>query len=332
MLQFDQLKRRDFITLLSGAAGWPLAARAQQGAMPVIGFLSIRSADDASSDPVTAFRQGLNETGYVLGRNVAIEHRWAANQLDRLPLFVTELVHRPVSVIAAFGTAPAQAAKAVSTTIPIVFLTADDPVKVGLVASLNRPGANITGVSFVSAMLGAKRLELLRTLRPKTDVIAVLVDPNSAESQNQSRGVEEAARALGQQVVILSAATASEIDTAFATLVQRGVGSLLVSGSPTYGTQRHQLVALCARHSLPALFSTREYTAAGGLISYGASISDSYRQAAIYVGRILKGDRPSDLPVLQPTKFELVINLRTAKTLGQDIPDKLIALADEVIE
>jgi putative tryptophan/tyrosine transport system substrate-binding protein len=327
------MKRREFITLLGGAAAaWPLAARAQQSAMPVIGFLSIRSADDASSDPVTAFRQGLNEAGYVLGRNVAIEYRWAANQLDRLPPFVTELVHRPVSVIAAFGTEPAQAAKAASTTIPIVFLTADDPVTVGIVASLNRPVGNVTGVTFVSAMLGAKRLELLRMLVPKTDVIAVLVDPKSTESQNQSRGVHEAARALGQEVVVLNAGTASEIATAFTTLVQQGVGALLVSGSPTFGSQRNQIVVLCARHSLPTLFSTREYSAAGGLISYGASISDSYRQAAIYVGRILKGDRPSDLPVLQPTKFELVINLKTAKALNLQIPDKLLALADEVIE
>jgi putative tryptophan/tyrosine transport system substrate-binding protein len=211
-------------------------------------------------------------------------------------------------------------------------LTADDPVTVGIVASLNRPGGNVTGVTFVSAMLGAKRLELLRMLVPKTDVIAVLVDPKSTESQNQSRGVHEAARALGQEVVVLNAGTASEIATAFTTLVQQGVGALLVSGSPTFGSQRNQIVVLCARHSLPTLFSTREYSAAGGLISYGASISDSYRQAAIYVGRILKGDRPSDLPVLQPTKFELVINLKTAKALNLQIPDKLLALADEVIE
>jgi putative ABC transport system substrate-binding protein len=332
------MKRREFITLLGGAAAatslaWPLAARAQQsGPTPVIGFLSIRSADDASSDPVTAFRQGLNEAGYIPGRNVAIEYRWAANQLDRLPAFITELVRRPVSVIAAFGTVPAKAAKAASTTIPIVFLTADDPVTVGIVTSLNRPGGNVTGVTFVSAMLGSKRLELLRLLAPKTDVIAVLMDPTSTESQNQSREVQEAAHALGQQVVVLSASSASEIDTAFTALGQQRVGALLVSGSPTFGSQRNQIAALCARYSLPALFSTREYSAAGGLISYGASISDSYRQAAIYVGRILKGDRPSDLPVLQPTKFELVINLKTAKALGLDVPDRLLALADEVIE
>jgi putative ABC transport system substrate-binding protein len=325
------VKRRDFLALIGGtAAAWPLAVSAHPGT-PVIGIVSIRSADDVSSAPVDAFRQGLIEAGYVPGQNVAVEYRWAANQLDRLPAFATELVRRPVSVIAAMGTASAQAAKAASTTLPIVFLTADDPVKLGLVASLNRPGANVTGVSFVSAMLGAKRLELLRTLMPKADLIAVLVDPNSAESQNQSRGVEEAARALGQQVVFVNAPP-SEIDRAFITVVQRGAGALLVSGSPSFGSQRHRIATLCAQHSLPALFSTREYSAAGGLMSYGASISDAYRQVAIYVGRILKGDRPSDLPVLQPTKFELVINLTTAKTLGLELPDRLLALADEVIE
>jgi putative ABC transport system substrate-binding protein len=213
-----------------------------------------------------------------------------------------------------------------------VFLTADDPVAVGLVGSLNRPGGNVTGVSFVSAMLGAKRLELLRALVPQTDVIAVLVDPKNAESQNQSRGVQEAARALGQPLVVFNAGNGTEIDRAFASLVQRRASALLVSGSPMFGSRRDQIVALCARHSLPALHSTREYSAAGGLISYGASISDAYRHTALYVARILKGDRPSDLPVVQPTRFELVINLKTAKALGIEVPDKLLALADEVIE
>jgi len=326
------MKRREFITLLGGAATvWPVAAPAQQQAMPVVGFLSIRSADDASDNPA-AFRQGLNEAGYVVDRNVTIEYRWAANQVDRLRAFATELVLRPVSVIAAFGTVPAQTAKAASTTIPIVFLTADDPMMVGLVASLNRPSGNVTGVTFVSAMLGAKRLELLRALAPKTDVIAVLVDPNSTESQNQSRDIQEAARVLGQQVVVLNASTANEIDAAFTNLVQQRVGALIVSGSPTFGNRRNQIAALEARHALPTMHSTREYSKAGGLISYGASISDAYRQAAIYVGRILNGDRPSDLPVLQPTKFDLVINLKTAKVLGLEVPDKLLARADDVIE
>jgi ABC-type uncharacterized transport system substrate-binding protein len=326
------MKRREFITLMGGAAAaWPLAARAQQPAVPVIGFLSIRSADDTFA-PLAAFQQGLSETGYVAGRNLAIEYRWTAGQLDRLPTFVAELVRRPVSVIAAFGTVPAHAAKAASSTIPIVFLTADDPVEVGLVANLNRPSGNLTGVTFVSATLGAKRLELLRALAPGADRIAVLVDPHSTESRNQLRGVEEAARTLGQQVVTVNASTAGEIDAAFASLVQQRAGALLVSGSPTFGSQRNHIVALCARHSLPASFSTREYSAAGGLMSYGASIVDSYRQAAIYIGRILKGAKPAELPVLQPAKFELVINLKTAKALGIEVPDKLLALADEVIE
>ena len=326
------MKRREFITLIGGAAAaWPLAARAQQTALPVIGFMSGRSAD-AGSVVAAAFRQGLNEAGFVADRNVTIEYRWAADQLDRLPAIAAELVSRPVSVIAVFGTVPAKTAQAASTTIPIVFLTADDPVTVGLVANLNRPGGNVTGVSFVSATLGTKRLELLRALAPKTDVVAVLLDPHSTESQNQSRDVQEAAGALGVRVVVLNAGTASEIDTAFATLVQQRVGALLVSGSPTFGSLHKQLVALAARHALPTMYATREYSGAGGLISYGASILDSYRQAAIYVGRILKGDRPSDLPVLRPTKFELVINLKIAKTLSLDIPDKLLALADEVIE
>ena len=326
------MTRREFITLLGGAAtAWPVAAGAQQAAMPVIGFMSIRSADDASDNPA-AFRQGLNESGYVVDRNVTIEYRWAANQVDRLRAFATELVRRPVSVIAVFGTVPAQTAKAASTTIPIVFLTADDPMMVGLVASLNRPSGNVTGVTFVSAMLGAKRLELLRALAPKTDVIAVLVDPNSTESQNQSRDIQEAGRALGQPVVLLNASTASEIDAAFTNLVQQRVGALIVSGSPTFGNRRNQIAGLEARHALPTMHSTREYSKAGGLISYGASISDAYRQAAIYVGRILNGDRPSELPILQPTKFDLVINLKTAKALGLQVPDKLLALADDVIE
>jgi putative ABC transport system substrate-binding protein len=326
------MRRREFIAVLGGAAvAWPSLARAQQSATPVIGFLSIRSAEDTFA-PLAAFRQGLNEAGYVEGRDAAIEYRWAAGQLDRLPAFVTELVQRQVSVIAVFGTVPARAAKAATGTIPIVFMTADDPIEVGLVANLNRPSGNVTGVTFFSATLGAKRLEQLGALAPKADVIAVLVDPHSTESRNQLRGVEEAARALGQQVVAVNASTASEIDAAFATLVQQRAGALLVSGSPTFGSQRNHIVALCARYSLPAGFSTREYSEAGGLMSYGASIVDSYRQAAIYVSRILKGATPTELPVLLPTKFELVINLKTAKALGLTIPQSLLLRADEVIE
>jgi ABC-type uncharacterized transport system substrate-binding protein len=313
------------------AAASPLAARAQQPAIPVIGFLSLRSGDDVS-DIVAAFRQGLKETGYFDDRNVAIEYRWAANQVDRLQSFVTELVSRPVSVIAAFGTVPAQAAKAGSTGIPIVFLTADDPVAVGLVANLNRPGGNVTGVTFASAILGAKRLELLRALAPGTNTIGMLVDRHSTESQNQARDVQQAAGALGQGLVVLNAVTASELETAFESLAQQRVGALLVSGSPAFSTRRTQLAALAVRYRVPTMYATSEYSKAGGLISYGASITDSYRQAAIYVGRILKSARPSELPVMQPTKFELIINLRTAKTLGLEVPDKVLALADEVIE
>jgi ABC-type uncharacterized transport system substrate-binding protein len=313
------------------AAASPLAARAQQPAIPVIGFLSLRSGDDVS-DIVAAFRQGLKETGYFDDRNVAIEYRWAANQVDRLQSFVTELVSRPVSVIAAFGTVPAQAAKAGSTGIPIVFLTADDPVAVGLVANLNRPGGNVTGVTFASAILGAKRLELLRALAPGTNTIGMLVDRHSTESQNQARDVQQAAGALGQGLVVLNAVTASELETASESLAQQRVGALLVSGSPAFSTRRTQLAALAVRYRVPTMYATSEYSKAGGLISYGASITDSYRQAAIYVGRILKSARPSELPVMQPTKFELIINLRTAKTLGLEVPDKVLALADEVIE
>jgi putative ABC transport system substrate-binding protein len=325
------MNRREFITLLGGAAAWSVAARAQQPTMPSIGFLSLRSGDDVSGI-VAAFRQGLKETGYFEDRNVAIEYRWAANQVDRLPSLVTELVRRPVSVIAAFGTVPAQAAKAGSTGIPIVFLTADDPVAVGLIANLNRPGGNVTGVTFVSAILGAKRLELLRALAPGTNTIGMLVDPHSTESQNQARDVQEAARALGQRLVVANASTASELETAFESLAQERIDSLLVSGSPAFGTRRNQLAALAARYRVPTMYATSEYSKAGGLISYGASITESYREAAIYVGRILKGDRPSELPVMQPTKFELIINLRTAKALGLEVPDKVLALADEVIE
>jgi putative ABC transport system substrate-binding protein len=326
------MRRRQFITLVGGAAAaWPLAARAQQPAIPVIGFLSLRSGDDVS-DIVAAFRQGLKETGYFDDRNVAIEYRWAANQVDRLQSFVTELVSRPVSVIAAFGTVPAQAAKAGSTGIPIVFLTADDPVAVGLVANLNRPGGNVTGVTFASAILGAKRLELLRALAPGTNTIGMLVDRHSTESQNQARDVQQAAGALGQGLVVLNAVTASELETASESLAQQRVGALLVSGSPAFSTRRTQLAALAVRYRVPTMYATSEYSKAGGLISYGASITDSYRQAAIYVGRILKSARPSELPVMQPTKFELIINLRTAKTLGLEVPDKVLALADEVIE
>jgi putative tryptophan/tyrosine transport system substrate-binding protein len=326
------MKRRAFITLIGGAAAaWPLAARGQQPALPVVGFLSSRTATDTVG-LAAAFRQALNEVGFVDGRNVAIEYRWAANQADQLPALAAELVGRPASVIAAFGTVGALAAKAATTTIPIVFMTGDDPLKVGIVASLARPGGNITGVTFVSATLGTKRLQLLRSLAAKTELIAMLVDPSSPESVNQASDVADAARALGQPLAVLHAATANEIDLAFANLAQRRPDALLISGSSTFLSRRDQLITLVTRHKVPTMYSHREFTMAGGLISYGANLLDSYRQAGFYVGRILRGDKPADLPVVQPTRFELVLNLKTAKALGLAVPPNLLALADEVIE
>ena len=325
------MKRREFITLLGGAAAWPWSARAQQPAMPVIGFLNPRSATDTVG-LTAAFRQALNEVGFVDGRNVAIEYRWASNQVDQLPALAAELVGRPAAVIAAFSTVGALAAKRATKTIPIVFLTSDDPVKVGIVASLARPGGNITGVSFVSATLGTKRFQLLHVLAPMADLIAMLMDPNSPESVNQSEDVQDAARALGQKLVMLPASTPEAIDLAFASLMQQRAGALLVSGGPSFLTRREQLITLAARHKIPTIYPNREYPMAGGLISYGANISDSYRQAGLYVGRVLRGDKPADLPVMQPTRFELVLNLKTAKALGVDVPPMLLALADEVIE
>jgi ABC-type uncharacterized transport system substrate-binding protein len=326
------MRRREFITLFGGtAAVWPLAARAQQPAMPVIGLLNARSATDTVG-LAAAFRHALNEIGFVDGRNIAIEYRWAANQPDQMPTLAAELVARPATVIAAFSTVGALAAKAATATIPIVFLTGDDPVTVGIVASLARPGGNVTGVTFVSAMLGTKRLQLLRGVLPKTELMAMLVDPASPESVNQVSDVSDAARALGLQLAVLHARTASELDLAFASLVQRRADVLLVSGSPNFLTKRDQILTLVTRHKVPTIYSNREFAVAGGLISYGASILDSYRQVGLYVGRVLRGDKPGDLPVLQPTRFELVINLKTAKALGLELPPTLLALADEVIE
>jgi len=327
------VRRREFISLLGGAAAaWPLSARAQQPAMPVIGFLSSRSADD-SARVVAAFRQGLAEMGYAEGRNAEIEFRWAQGQFDRLPALAAELVRRPVAVLATVGGSQTTlAASAATATIPIIFGIGEDPVKEGLVPNLNRPGENMTGVTFSTSLLVAKRLGLLRDLVPTAEVIALLVNQNSSQGQGQEKDIEEAARTVGQRLVILNGGTDEEIDASFANLAQQKVGALLVGSDPFFDPRRERLIALSARYAVPAIYQFREFVLAGGLMSYGASITDMYRQVGVYVGRVLKGDKPADLPVVQPTKFEFVINLKTAKALGLNIPPGVLAIADEVIE
>jgi putative ABC transport system substrate-binding protein len=326
------MRRRQFVTLLVGAAAWPLAARAQEPGPPVIGLLSGRSLADAASvdEP---FRQGLKEAGYVEGRNVRIEYRWAEGRYDRLPALATDLVERQVQVIAALASsAPARAARAATSTIPIVFQTGSDPVSDGLVASMNLPGGNVTGVTRLAVHLGAKRLELLRELVPKVGTVAVLINPSNRIAETQQREISEPALLLGLKLIVVKASAEGELDAALARAVQQGAGALLVANDPYFFTRRGQLIELSERHVLPASYADRADAVAGGLMSYGSSLSDSFRQAGVYVGRILKGDKPADLPVQQPTKFELVINLKTATALGLTVPDKLLAIADEVIE
>jgi putative tryptophan/tyrosine transport system substrate-binding protein len=325
--------RRRFITLLAGAAtAWPLAVRAQQSAMPVIGFLSFRSEADAT-DSVAAFRKGLGEMGYIEGRNVAVEYRWADARLDRLPTLAEELVRLPVAVLAAVaGQQTPRAAQTATQTIPIVFGIGEDPVKAGLVPDINRPPGNMTGVTFLSAGLGAKRLGMLRQLVPDADVIGLLANQNSPQGQEQIQDVADAAKSLRQQLTILNGSNDQEIDAAFASLAERRVKALLVAADPSYDPRRNRLIALSAQYAIPTLYHFRDFPLAGGLACYGASISDLYRQVGIYVGRILHGDKPADLPVMLPTKFEFVINLKTARALKLDIPPTMLALADEVIE
>jgi putative tryptophan/tyrosine transport system substrate-binding protein len=327
----SSMGRREFVAFLGGAAvAWPVAARAQQAAMPVIGFLRSTSSAD-SAYLVTAFRHGLKESGFVEGQNCSIEYRWADNHFDRLPALVADLLRWPVTLIVGNFNA-ALAAKAATTTVPIVFASGGDPVGDGLVASLNRPGGNITGINFFFGELGAKRLELLRQLVPGATTIGVVVNPYRADTEAERRDVLAAAQTIGQKLVVLDVSSEQNIEEAFAAIVQRGAGALYVGTGAFTNSHRERLVALAARHALPAAYSQREAVEAGGLMSYGTNIADGYRQVGVYAGRILNGEKPADLPVVQATKFEFVINLKTAKALGIEVPPNLSAEANEIIE
>jgi putative tryptophan/tyrosine transport system substrate-binding protein len=324
--------RREFITLIGGAATWPLTALAQQTAMPVIGYLDSQSPGPFADLVLVAFRQGLKDTGYVEGENVVIEYRWAGNQIDRLPGLAAELVRLRVAVIIAGGPPAALAAKAATSTIPIVFGVGEDPVKIGLVASLARPGGNLTGINFFSSELAAKRLELLREMVPAATRVAALVDPAFPLTESFVRDVETAANAMGLQIQIFNAKTNSEINLAFANIARERPAALVVGTGPFFTSRRVQLALLAGRYGVPAIYGSRLYTEAGGLMNYGASLTDAYRHFGVYTGRILKGAKPADLPVVQSTKFELIINAETARMLGLEIPPSVLARADEVIE
>jgi putative tryptophan/tyrosine transport system substrate-binding protein len=326
------MKRREFIAGLGSAAAWPLAARAQQRAMPVIGYLSLGSAQFASAE-LTSFRQGLREVGYVEGQNVTVEYRWAEGEYGRMPAFAAEFVRRPVAIIFASNTTPALAAKRATSAIPIVFrMGGGDPVNLGLAASLNRPGGNATGVMELTAALETKVLGLLRELVPNAENVAALMNPSNPSFQRKMQDLQQAARSVRLEFNVLQANTAPQIDEAFTRLAQQRTGALIVAADTFFNVRRHQITTLAAHYRIPAIYQSREFVQADGLMSYGAAAADLLRQAGIYVGRILKGEKPADLPVMQPTKFELVINLKTAKALGFEIPVKVLALADEVIE
>jgi putative ABC transport system substrate-binding protein len=326
------MKRREFIGLVSGAAAWPLAARAQRPGMPVIGFVSTASPRGSYERSLSAFLKALEEAGYVDGHNVAIEYRWAEGRNDRLPSLVTDLVQRKVNVIAAPTTPAALAAKAATENIPVVFTTIADPVQIGLVRSLNRPGGNMTGVTLLSVEVGPKLLELLHDMVPKAAIMALLINPTNPNIETQSRTLQVAAVKLGLQPRVVNASTEQDFDAVFAKLHELQAGAVMISQDPLFNTESAQLAALSVRHEIPAIYVNREFTAAGGLMSYGTSQTDAWRQAGLYVARILKGEKPADLPVVQPTRFELVINLKTAKALGLIVPPTLLAQADEVIE
>ena len=327
------MRRRELIALLGGAAAWPLAARAQQKEMPVIGFLSSGNASPGPNSPVVAaFRQGLSDTGYLEGQNVAVEYRWAEGRYDQLPALAADLVGRKVDLIVTAGTPGIQAAKSATSTIPIVFVGSGDPVGQGIVASMARPSGNLTGFSVFGNEMMLKRLDLLSELVPQAGVIALLINPNNPVSERQTRDVQEAARAKGLQIAIVKAGSESEIDAAFTSLVQRHAGALVVQEESFLNSRREQLVALAARSAVPAIYQLRSFAASGGLVSYGINYTAVFRQAGDYAGRILKGEKPTDLPVQQPTTFELVINLKTAKALGLTVPQSLFARADELIE